>query len=215
MSDLRELKNILTALQKDAKAAKIYIVGKHESEFRNGHILVSARGTCNVSYFRKEADAALQEIGQVSIEKLMVLPLLGEDAGSEVIGPQTMRLDELIEKLQLLVDAPANDLIVGVASSSISSASAHRHSAGQPDAASSISSSFNAVDAMYLMQSCRSLLEKYYGSGATKKVDEVSISFPPQSRPTEFLQECRKLLIVMAGQGKAEKLFSPLFEKIR
>lgn len=73
----------------------------------------------------------------------------------------------------------------------------------------------STVQELNLKNEVQLLLEEFYGTGVSKRIDEIATHLSPQEKPKEFLDKCKDLATIMLGRGKADKMFESLYEKIR
>ena len=57
------------------------------------------------------------------------------------------------------------------------------------------------------------IMEKFYGAGAEKKVNVLAEEIPPRERPVEFLDKCKEYVEQMCGKKLADQMFARLYEK--
>lgn len=212
MADLVELRSTIEAVWAARKNANVCFFGRSEGRFRSGNILVSSNGLASVSYAQQGLVVALQEICVIQYEKILVIALPDTENAIDENGQHTISIQELIEKLipyvpPVVIEPPQLEL-----SRDVDSTDAAEHSSVIETPV--IDTSLSIESAVELVSSCKGILEKYYGSGAEKKVHEISLVCSPKYKPKDFLDECMALLVVMTGIEKATKVFKPLYEKI-
>jgi hypothetical protein len=212
MADLLELRSAIEAVWLEKKNANVCFFGRSDGRFRSGNILVSSNGLGSVSYGQLGLVSALQEMCAIQYEKILVIALPDSENTVDENGPHTISIQELMGKLvpyvpPAVIEPPQLESFQVVDSTE---ATEHQSVMETPVADASLS----VENAIELMNSCKRLLEKYYGSGAEKKVHEISLVCSPKYKPKDFLDECMALLVVMTGVEKATKMFKPLYEKI-
>lgn len=190
MPDLRELCDIISSLKKDGKSGKIYFYGKEHGFSHSGIITVGAGKTCNINYLKKPPHIALSELRSLEFTTVMLVP--HDQMEIDANSPELLDISTVLQQLE---------------------------PGGQEEAVVSgkqttIPGKFDISQAVNLKQEAWSLLEKFYGSGALKKVDEIAIYFSPHEKPREFLDKCKELAVLMVGSDKAEKLFKSLYARI-
>jgi hypothetical protein len=211
MADLLELRSAIETAWSDARNVNICLFGRIDGWFRSGNILVSSKGLASVSYAHQGLEEALQEICRIQFEKILVLALLDTENTVDDGGTNTISVHDLLLKLVPYVSPVVIEQVQ------------HETDPGSVEVATLFQeakevpvedSDFSVEHAREMLNSCKVILEKYYGSGADKKVHEISLVHSPIHKPKDFLDQCMDLLAVMAGSEKATKIFKPLYEKI-
>jgi hypothetical protein len=212
MADLLELRSAIEAAWAETKNANICFFGRSDGWFRSGNILLSSSGLASVSYAQKALVPALQEICAIQYEKILVIALSDTENAIDENGSHTLSIDELIEKLVPYVPPVVIEPPQLKAHSQVDSTDAVEPQSFMDVPV--VDAGLSVEHAKELMSSCKVMLEKYYGSGADKKVHEISLVYSPRHKPKDFLDECMALLVAMTGFEKATKMFKPLYEKI-
>jgi hypothetical protein len=213
MADLLELRRAIATIWAGAKNANVCFFGRSDGWFRSGNILLSSNGLASVSYAQKDLVSALQEICAIQYEKILIIALSDTENPVDENGSNTMGIDALIEQLvpsdvpPVIIEPPQLK-----ADTPVDSDDAVEPQAVIDTPVADVGLSIE--HAKELMSSCKGMLEKYYGSGADKKVREISLVYSPRHKPNDFLDQCRALLVAMIGLEKATKMFKPLYEKI-
>jgi hypothetical protein len=212
VADLLELRNAIEVIWAGTKNANICFFGRSEGWFRSGNITVSSNGFASVSYAQKSLAEALQEICAIQYEKILVINLPDTENPVDENGSHSISILELIEKL-FFYAPPAVTQPPQLEPPKIMDSTDVVES--QPAIeAPAVDAGLSVESAKELMKSCKTMLEKYYGSGADKKVHEISLVHSPRHEPKDFLDQCMALLVMMTGSEKATKMFKPLYEKI-
>ena len=190
MANLQELRDMILSLKNNGKSGKIYFYSKANGQLRSGIITISEGKTFNINNMQKNFLAALSELQSVEFTSLMLVPHDRMDVGAD--GSESL---DIAIALQLL------------------------ETDNQPEMAAwgvktAVPAKLDRSVVNHLQQEARSLLEKFYGSGATIKVDEIASYYPPHEKPREFLDKCKGLAALMLGADKAEKQFKSLYAKI-
>jgi hypothetical protein len=212
MADLLELRNAIEVIWAGTKNANICFFGRADGWFRSGNIAVSSNGFASVSYAQKSLAEALQEICTMQYEKILVINLPDTENPVDENGPHSISILELIEKLFFYAPPAVTELPQLEPPKAMDSTDVVE---SRPVIqAPAIDTGLSVESAKELMNSCKAMLEKYYGSGADKKVHEISLVHSPRHEPKDFLDQCMALLVVMAGPEKAIKMFKPMYQKI-
>ncbi len=66
-----------------------------------------------------------------------------------------------------------------------------------------------------LRQEVEEFLKKIYGPGIIKEIDRIASAYPPDQNPHGFLDQCKLKAMLMLNKDKVEKIFNPLYEKIK
>jgi hypothetical protein len=212
MADLLELRNAVEVIWAGTKNANICFFGRVDGWFRSGSITVSSNGFASVSYAQKSLAEALQEICAIQYEKILVINLPDTENPVDKSGSHSISILELIEKL-FFYEPPAVIETSQLEPPQIMGSTDVVESRPITEPAV-LDTGLSVESAKELMNSCKAMLEKYYGSGADKKVHEISLVHSPRHEPKDFLDQCMALLVVMTGSEKATKVFKPLYEKI-
>lgn len=190
MANLQELRDMILSLKNNGKSGKIYFYRKANGQLRSGIITISEGRVCNINHLKQNSLAALAELRSLEFTSLMMVPYEKMDVGTD--GAESL---DITIALQLLETDNQQEMAAwGVKTP--------------------VPAKLDRSVANHFQQEARSLLEKFYGSGATIKVDEIAIYYPPHEKPREFLDKCKGLAVLMLGADKAEKQFKSLYAKI-
>lgn len=66
-----------------------------------------------------------------------------------------------------------------------------------------------------LRKEVEELLKKIYGPGIVKEIDKIASLYPPRQKPSAFVDQCKLKAMLMLSKDQVEKLFKPIYEKIR
>lgn len=66
-----------------------------------------------------------------------------------------------------------------------------------------------------LRKEVEEILKKIYGSGIVNEIDRISSAYPPQQNPKGFLDQCKLKAMLMLSKDQVEKLFNPLYGRLK
>ncbi|MGH8109128.1 MAG: hypothetical protein ACREO1_10500 [Arenimonas sp.] len=202
MADLDELYKALDAIKQNSKSAKLYFyfTSNTDSQMHSGFFSISQGESCAIHYLDKSTSDALGEIPQLHLTKVMSLPATQMDLSNEPSGVCSM--DEVLDRLN-----PENFVVVAPAPAPVFEPAP---AGAQPEP--------HKTHVFYshvaMQQDVTQLLEKLYGSGAAKKVEEIAFASPPHQFPVDFVDKCKQHASMMLGAKKADELFKPIYDKL-
>ena len=196
MANLQELRDMILLMKNKGQSGKIYFYTKANRLLRSGIITISEGRVCNINHLKQNSLAALAELRSLEFTSLMMVPYERMDVGTD--GAESLDITVVLQQLET---DPQPEAAVGSARATV-----------QPGS-TVVPARIDRPVAIHLQREARSLLEKFYGSGATIKIDEIASYYPPAEKPREFLDQCKELAALMVGTDKAAKLFKPLYAK--
>jgi hypothetical protein len=203
MADLKQLHEALESIKLNRKTAKLffYFLSTDQSQMQSGYFLINEGQTCCINYMNQPNETALVEIPLLNFTKIMALPATMTDLATQPFPVCDM--DFLLQQLDPTYLARTSEI-------------------SEPEPLHAldvvIPAVFNTPDSAYshaaLQQDAFHLLESLYGSGATKRVEEIAITLPPHQYPIEFLDKCKLHASMMLGPKKANEIFQPIYYKL-
>lgn len=190
MNPLQDLIATLDAMRAQARAGKVYFYSAPGvGSLRHGQILLYGDGRCRVELGGQDGDAALLELEQLQLGRIVALPGSAPEPPSLLTTtvPIAVVIDRLRRRAQDEVHAPRT----------ATPAAATTHPAP-------------AIDGRGLRNEVARMLEDYFGAAATRRVEELVAAHAPERDPQAFLLGTERLLATMIGAGKATEMVDAL-----
>lgn len=197
MATLQELCDMILLMKNKGQSGKIYFYSKVNGKLRSGIITISDGKDFNINYMNKNFLSALTELRSLELTLLTLVSCDGMIV--ECDGSESVNIDIVLQLLKA-GNQPEK--------------AAWDARATNPIGSKDVPSQIDRPQLIQLQDEARSLLEKFYGSGATIKIDEIASYYPPAEKPREFLDQCKGLAAMMVGADKAGKSFKPLYAKV-
>jgi hypothetical protein len=184
VSHLRVLRDEIVFHKDERRSGRFFFFGSQDNRLRSGFVRVVGGMLCSVRILA----SPMSDIEALSQLMLMDITRVksSPDNGSAVASMASMLpVDEVLSKIEHGVSTGA------------------KSSVGK-----------DPVVAKFLLQESLTLMEKFYGSGAGKKLAEISAVAAPDTLPETFLDKCQGAVAQMIGANQAKKLFAPLYSMI-
>jgi len=206
MNKLQEITSAITDLRTSGSSGKVffYVDASDAGGMRHGHVVVYEDGLCCVDFEGLSADAAIGALVSLPIGRVVALPSpgLASPPLSKRGVPATFLTDRLLGTAT--VTAQVADPVPLTA----------RAGRAQPaDDGAASAPRAPAPSPVALVNDVLAVTEQYFGVAASRKVDDLTVRFPPDSDPAGFLRAAEEMLSGMVGARKARELLHHLSER--
>ena len=194
----QEFHKILSSVKDEKKSGKMYVSMVEGSVRKIANLLLNEGELLRISYSQLEGVDALQKMLCLWVDNVVFIPSSPDSAAQWVEG--TPHIETVLELTQKLLFPGETD-----------------PNSSKPDSLNHYANTFidTKLDKVQLRGMVELVMKEIYGAGFKNQLEAIAHSYSPEYNPSDFLEECKRKASLLISKKKVDRLFSPIYEKIK